>query len=170
MVIEFASRAEMNMYQEAKIHVHDNIPLPACNPERAAKRDVYVKQEIEKYEAVNGLGSWPPASFIKVPWTAEQRTNIRASIQRQLHSLTEVFNLTTEDVETWLDWAEDNYEIMESHTVRSYARKRGKNKSWDHTTKVEADDKIAQLILWKISDRKRNSGNVIEDITGISEL
>ncbi len=167
---------ERNIYQEAKVHVYNGIDLPARgNVEVTARRQAIVedlkKQWEEEFQRPWTFGSKP--RVIK-QWTTDQRKSIEERLAASLAYTGKKLELTTEEMNTWLEWANNRYEISADNEVISYARedrqKNGKPQVWATGSEAAAEDKIADLLQWIIWNRSIGRGDVIADLSGVKEL
>lgn len=56
------------------------------------------------------------------------------------------------DYKAWLKWALSLYEITEDHTLISNAANWSEEKSWKHSSRIEALEKLEQLVYYKYYD------------------
>jgi hypothetical protein len=164
--MDMLERIEMNIRIEAQQYIEKRIPLPIrSNADIVARRDAYVQKFKAEYELKHG--TW---SAILIPWTSAQRNSIKVNMVNQLKKLADKFNLLPEEADAWMDWAESLYEISSTFEVRSYAKVRGENKSWQYNNDADAEAKIGRLIAYKINDRLYKDMDVTADVSGVREL
>jgi hypothetical protein len=175
-MMTFPERTEMNLMLEAKVYVFDAVPLSKReNADAVARRDQHVQdfkgQWEEQFKRPWSFGDTRQREI--KPWTPEQRKTIQERLVKRLASMEQRLELTHEEAETWLDWANGLYEITVDNSVISYASSDVKNNKpyeWQYQDESHAEDQVVDLLCYKITDRKRGRGNVDADLGNLTPL
>lgn len=167
---------ERNLLQEAKVYVYSGVELQSrSNPEASAVREAHIesfkKQWEEEFKREWSFAS--PSRIVK-PWTTAQRKNIEERLQVCLEYTENKLGISLDELNVWLEWANNRYEITRDNEVLSYARgdkmKNGKPQVWSTKTEEEAEAQIADMLTYLIWNRNIGRGDVLEDLSGVREL
>ncbi len=142
--------------------------------------DLVKTKAIPDWEAKNGR-SWTLAEVknqgkhTAKPWTDQQRKSIEERLTKRLQGLGNRLGRSPEELSLWLDKVRSLYEISDNNDqVMSYAKeyrmKNGQPQVWPVANESEAEDKIVQLLEWKISGRSVGRGDIDNDLGGQAPL
>jgi hypothetical protein len=175
MVTEFATPLERNLYQEAKVYVYSGVELKPRQEATAAIRAAHIEAFTKQWEA-EFKREWTFASPSRIvkPWTTAQRKSIEERLQGCLQYTENKLGISLEELNVWLEWANNRYEITQDNEVLSYARgdkmKDGEPQVWSTKTEEEAEAQIADMLTYLIWNRNIGRGDVNEDLSGVKEL